>query len=36
MENSLLANERGTILIVDDDPMNIDILSEILEDHHDI
>jgi diguanylate cyclase (GGDEF)-like protein len=32
----LSANEKGTILIVDDDPMNINVLSEILEDHHDI
>ncbi|MBT3358459.1 MAG: diguanylate cyclase [Rhodospirillales bacterium] len=36
MDYSLPDNERGTILIVDDDPMNIDILSEILEDHHEI
>jgi putative two-component system response regulator len=36
METLLQANERGTILIVDDDPMIIDILSEILEDHHEI
>lgn len=36
MEKLLPVNKRGTILIVDDDPMNIDVLSEILEDHHDI
>lgn len=36
METLLQANERGTILIVDDDPMIIEILSEILEDHHEI
>lgn len=36
MENILSVNEKGTILIVDDDPMNINILSEILEDKHDI
>ncbi len=36
MENLLSTDEKGTILIVDDDPMNINILSEILEDKHEI
>lgn len=36
MENILSADEKGTILIVDDDPMNINILSEILEPKHEI
>ncbi len=30
------ANEKGIILIVDDDPLNINVMSEILEDSHDI
>lgn len=36
MENIQGVNEKGTILIVDDDPMNINILSGILEDKHEI
>lgn len=36
MEKIIDIDERGTILIVDDDPLNINILSEILEDKHDI
>lgn len=36
MENILNTDEKGTILIVDDDPMNINVLSEILEDKHEI
>ncbi len=36
MEKTLGIDEKGTILIVDDDPMNINILSEILEDKHEI
>ncbi len=36
MEETLSINENGTILIVDDDPMNINVLSEILEDKYDI
>lgn len=34
MEES--SDENGTILIVDDDPLNINVLSEILEDKYDI
>ncbi len=36
MKNLLPENDKGTILIVDDDPMNIDIIAEILGKHHDI
>ncbi len=36
MENILSEDKKGTILIVDDDPININLLSEILEDKHEI
>jgi putative two-component system response regulator len=36
-ENTLLiSSEEGTILIVDGEPSNIDILSQILEEHYEI
>lgn len=36
MEDFLLFDERGSILIVDDEPTNLEILSEALEDRYDI
>jgi diguanylate cyclase (GGDEF)-like protein len=36
MEDLLNFDERGTVLIVDDDPTNLEILSEALEDKYDI
>jgi len=36
MEKILSEDENGTILIVDDDPMNINILSEMLDEKYDI
>jgi len=36
MEDFLIFDERGSILIVDDEPANLEILSEALEDKYDI
>jgi diguanylate cyclase (GGDEF)-like protein len=36
MEDLLIFDEKGSILIVDDDPTNLEILSEALEDTYDI